>query len=151
MQGTYVVALDTHCGFTEVGVLTPKGRWMPRGRCPTTIPDLRGKVREVRGRREIVLDDQSATARWKEAFGISTPVELGLTLQLGTVSSIYLFPGPTNISKSFCYAATTCTNRQDDRRHKMCHFHGRPQVLPRRKNVLRKENGRNAPSVARKY
>jgi len=57
MPGTYVIALDTHCLFTEVGVLTPTGRWTPRGRCPTTIPDLRGKILEVRGRREIVLEE----------------------------------------------------------------------------------------------
>ncbi|MBI3834744.1 MAG: hypothetical protein HY287_10485 [Planctomycetes bacterium] len=41
MPGTYVIALDTHCLFTEDGMLPPAGRWPSRGRCPTTIKDLR--------------------------------------------------------------------------------------------------------------
>jgi len=57
MQGSYVIALDTHCSFTEVGVLTPGGRWMPRGRCPTTIPDLAAEVERVRNPREVVLEE----------------------------------------------------------------------------------------------
>jgi hypothetical protein len=48
----------------------------------------------------------SATARWKEAFGISLPRELGLALQLGDVSRIVPFPGPRSISKNYCYAAS---------------------------------------------
>ena len=57
MPGTYVIALDTHCPFTEVGVLTPGGRLTRRGRCPTTIRDLRRKVLQVRGRRNIVVEE----------------------------------------------------------------------------------------------
>lgn len=40
-----------------MGVLTPGGRLTRRGRCPTTIRDLRAKVLQVRGRREIVLEE----------------------------------------------------------------------------------------------
>lgn len=57
MPGTYVIALDTHCSFTEVGVLSLAGRWRSRGRCPTTIKDLREKLKEVRGAKEIVLKE----------------------------------------------------------------------------------------------
>jgi hypothetical protein len=48
----------------------------------------------------------SAAARWKHAYGVSSPQELGLTLKLGGISPIFPFPGPQNISKFFCYAAS---------------------------------------------
>jgi hypothetical protein len=51
MEGLYVIALDTHCAFAEVGVLTPGGR------CPTTIPDLVAEVERVRNPREVVLEE----------------------------------------------------------------------------------------------
>lgn len=48
----------------------------------------------------------SAAARWKQAFGVSTPKELGLTLQLSGVSQVFPFPGPSSVSRNFCYAAS---------------------------------------------
>src|SRR6266404_9497874 len=48
----------------------------------------------------------SATGRWKQVFGIKTPKELELALQLGSVSDLYAFPGPSTICKRFCYAAS---------------------------------------------
>ncbi len=57
MKQTYIIALDTHCTFTEIGVMGPSGRMTRRWRCPTTIPDLRDRVVCVRGRREVVLEE----------------------------------------------------------------------------------------------
>jgi hypothetical protein len=48
----------------------------------------------------------SATGRWKQVFGIKTPKELELTLQLGAVSDPYQFPASQTVCKNFCYAAS---------------------------------------------
>ena len=47
----------------------------------------------------------SAAARWKQAFGVATPTELGLKLSHGDISTLHAFPGPQSISKNYCYAA----------------------------------------------
>ncbi len=50
------MALDTHCAFTEVGVLTPGGRMRERGRCATTIPALAEEIDRVPRPRAVVLE-----------------------------------------------------------------------------------------------
>ncbi len=57
MERVYIIALDTHCAFTEVGVLTPGGRMRERGRCPTTIPALAEIVGRVPRPRAVVLEE----------------------------------------------------------------------------------------------
>jgi len=57
MERVYIIALDTHCAFTEVGVLTPGGRMRERGRCPTTIPALAEIVGRVLRPRAVVLEE----------------------------------------------------------------------------------------------
>lgn len=57
MERVYVIALDTHCSFTEVGVLTPGGRVRQRGRCPTTVPALIEEVERVPRPRAIVFEE----------------------------------------------------------------------------------------------
>ena len=57
MNGVYIIALDTHCAFTEVGVLTPGGRVRQRGRCATTIPALIEEVSRVPRPRAVVFEE----------------------------------------------------------------------------------------------
>lgn len=57
MERVYTIALDTHCAFTEVGVLTPGGRMRKRGRCATTIPALAEEVDRVPRPRVVVLEE----------------------------------------------------------------------------------------------
>ena len=55
-ERVYAMALDTHCAFTEVGVLTPGGRMRERGRCATTIPALAEEIDRVPRPRAVVLE-----------------------------------------------------------------------------------------------
>lgn len=57
MAGVYTIALDVHCAFTEVAVLTPGGRVRTRGRCATAIPALVEQVTGVPRPRAIVLEE----------------------------------------------------------------------------------------------
>lgn len=57
MERVYIIALDTHCAFTEVGVLTPGGRMRERGRCATTIPALAEEIGRVPRPRAVVLEE----------------------------------------------------------------------------------------------
>jgi len=57
MERVYIIALDTHCAFTEVGVLTPGGRVRERGRCATTIPALAEEIGRVPRPRAVVLEE----------------------------------------------------------------------------------------------
>src|SRR3972149_3605573 len=57
MERVYTIALDTHCAFTEVVVLTPAGRIRERGRCATTIPALVEQVGKVPRPRAVVLEE----------------------------------------------------------------------------------------------
>jgi transposase len=57
MERLYTIALDTHCSFTEVVVLTPSGRVRQRERCPTTIPALTEKVLQVPRPRAVVFEE----------------------------------------------------------------------------------------------
>jgi hypothetical protein len=47
MKRSHVIALDAHCKFTEIGVLTPAGRMSKRGRCATAIPELLEQIKAV--------------------------------------------------------------------------------------------------------
>lgn len=40
MRTEHYIALDVHCAFTELAVVTRRGRLSKRDRCPTTIPPL---------------------------------------------------------------------------------------------------------------
>lgn len=57
MAAVYTIALDTHCAFTQVVVLTPSGRVRLRGRCSTTIPALVEQVAEVPRPRAVVFEE----------------------------------------------------------------------------------------------
>ena len=56
-ERVYTIALDTHCAFTEIGVLTPGGRMRERGRCATTIPALAEEIGRVPRPRAVVLEE----------------------------------------------------------------------------------------------
>lgn len=57
MKAVSIVALDTHCATTEIGVMTACGRMTRRERCPTTIPDLVEKIKKVSRPREVILEE----------------------------------------------------------------------------------------------
>jgi len=57
MERVYIIALDTHCAFTEIGVLTPGGRMRERRRCATTIPALTQEVARIPRPRAVVLEE----------------------------------------------------------------------------------------------
>jgi len=57
MERVYTIALDTHCAFTEVVVVTPGGRVRQRGRCPTTIPAMLEQVVRVPRPRAVVFEE----------------------------------------------------------------------------------------------
>ena len=57
MERVYIIALDTHCAFTEVGVVTPSGRLRARGRLATTIPTLVEEIRKVPRPRAVVFEE----------------------------------------------------------------------------------------------
>ena len=57
MDGVNIIALDTHCAFTEIVVLTPGGRVRQRGRCPTTIPTLVEEVGRIPRPRAVVFEE----------------------------------------------------------------------------------------------
>ncbi|MEK7753379.1 MAG: hypothetical protein AAB654_15755, partial [Acidobacteriota bacterium] len=43
----HFIALDTHCSFCEMAVVTELGRMTKRLRCATTIADLREAIESV--------------------------------------------------------------------------------------------------------
>jgi len=57
MKQGYIIALDTHCAFTEVDVYTATGRLSRRERCPATIPALREVVEKVPRPRDALLEE----------------------------------------------------------------------------------------------
>lgn len=57
MERVYTIALDTHCSFTELVVLTPGGRVRQRGRCATTVPALTERIVEVPRPRAVVFEE----------------------------------------------------------------------------------------------
>jgi transposase len=57
MKRMHIIPLDTHCKFTEFGVMTESGRLTRRGHCPTTIPDLVEVLQAVPGPRHVVFEE----------------------------------------------------------------------------------------------
>ncbi len=57
MSSAYVIPLDTHCQSTEFRVMSPSGRFVRAGRCPTTIPALTELLTSVRRPRHVVLEE----------------------------------------------------------------------------------------------
>lgn len=47
----------------------------------------------------------SSMKRWQDLYGVPSPPELKLTMQHGSLSSEFPFPGPKLITKWYCYAA----------------------------------------------
>ena len=57
MDHGYVIALDTHCAFTEAVVMTATGRVRQRARVATTLPELQRLIEGVRRPRYVVLEE----------------------------------------------------------------------------------------------
>lgn len=57
MERVYIIAMDTHCAFTEIGVMTPGGKFKSRGRCATTIPALVEQIQRVTRPRAVVFEE----------------------------------------------------------------------------------------------
>ncbi len=50
MRTEHYIALDVHCAFTELAVVTKGGRLTQRERCPTAIPNRPNETRSVGAR-----------------------------------------------------------------------------------------------------
>lgn len=57
MHAAYVIALDTHCAFTELAILSPAGRRRRSDRCVTTIPALVERIEAVPRPRHVVFEE----------------------------------------------------------------------------------------------
>ena len=57
MNRKHIIALDTHCTSTEIGVMTASGRMVQRRRCPTKLSSLVEAIEAVPGTREVVLEE----------------------------------------------------------------------------------------------
>ena len=57
MNRKHIIALDTHCTSTEIGVMTEGGRMVRRLRCPTKLSSLVEALEAVSGPREVVLEE----------------------------------------------------------------------------------------------
>jgi transposase len=57
MRREHVIALDVHCQFTEIAVLTAGGRISKREQCPTSIPALAEAITSVRRPRDLVFEE----------------------------------------------------------------------------------------------
>lgn len=57
MEQGRIIALDTHCAFTEVAVLNARGVLVRRQRTATEIPALRAVVEAVKRPRRVVLEE----------------------------------------------------------------------------------------------
>jgi transposase len=53
----YFIALDVHCAFSEMAVLTGAGKLVRRDRCRTSIPALRELLSQVRRRRRLTFEE----------------------------------------------------------------------------------------------
>lgn len=63
MKRCHYIALDTHCPFTEMAVVTQAGRLTQRQRHPTTIPDLVRAIEAV-PRPRLVIFEEGPLADW---------------------------------------------------------------------------------------
>ena len=57
MERVYTIGADTHCGFTELAIVSPGGRLLRRDRCLTSIRALVEAVSGVRTPRRIILEE----------------------------------------------------------------------------------------------
>lgn len=57
MASDHFVALDVHCSFCEMAVVTESGRMTKQLRCPTTIADLRTAIESVARPRHLVFEE----------------------------------------------------------------------------------------------
>jgi hypothetical protein len=57
MSAEYFIALDTHCEFCEMAVISSAGRVLRRQRCETTIPSLVTALEEVRRPRTLTFEE----------------------------------------------------------------------------------------------
>jgi transposase len=53
----YFIALDVHCAFSEMAVVTGTGKLVKRDRCETTVPALAKMVSEVRRPRRLTFEE----------------------------------------------------------------------------------------------
>lgn len=56
-MSVYFVALDVHAAFTEIAVVTGKGKVTRRERCPTSIPELVAVIKQVRSPRRVTFEE----------------------------------------------------------------------------------------------
>lgn len=54
---TYFIALDVHCAFSEMAVVTGHGKLLRRERCDTTIPAIVAQLKEVRRPRRLTFEE----------------------------------------------------------------------------------------------
>ncbi len=59
----YFIALDVHCAFSELAVMTAKGKLVRRDRCETSVPALVERVRGV-GRPRRLTFEEGPLADW---------------------------------------------------------------------------------------
>jgi transposase len=57
MQPRHIIALDTHCAFTQVAILTEAGRVVREARVATSVAALRQLVEAVKRPRHVVLEE----------------------------------------------------------------------------------------------
>jgi len=57
MRTEYFIALDTHCSFSEMAVVTTSGKLLSRQTCETTIPALVAAVESVRRPRRLTFEE----------------------------------------------------------------------------------------------
>lgn len=57
MNGSYLISLDVHGGFTQVAVMSGQGRLLRQARVATALPELRRVIEQVRSPRVVVLEE----------------------------------------------------------------------------------------------
>lgn len=57
MSHDHFIALDTHCGFSELAAVTQQGKLVRRDRCATNIPELREAIEQVRRPRFLTFEE----------------------------------------------------------------------------------------------
>ena len=53
----HYIALDVHCGFSEMAVVSGSGKFVRRDRCDTRIPALREAIAQVRRPRRLTFEE----------------------------------------------------------------------------------------------
>jgi transposase len=54
---SHYIALDVHCGFSEIAVVTERGKLVRRERCETAIPSIVERLSAVRRPRRVTLEE----------------------------------------------------------------------------------------------